>query len=104
GEAGFNALRRALRGPGHSLGGMGGRPSLPPSASQPGATATPNVNLTFYGASERPQEVRASMGKDGLNIDFIYERFERRAAGDIRAGRGQIDAAIKERYGLAKAW
>ncbi|WP_454005023.1 phage tail tape measure protein [Alcaligenes sp. Marseille-Q7550] len=104
GEAGFNALRRALRGPGHSLGGMGGRPSLPPSASQSGATASPNVNLTFYGASERPQEVRASMGKDGLNVELMYERFERRAAGDIRAGRGQIDAAIKERYGLAKAW
>ncbi len=29
GEAGFNALRRAIRGGGNAIGGMGGRPSLP---------------------------------------------------------------------------
>ena len=34
GEAGFNRFRRALRGPGHYLGGMAGRPSLPPPGGQ----------------------------------------------------------------------
>lgn len=43
GESGFNDLRRALSGPGHSLGGMAGRPSLPQSAGQQVATMPPIV-------------------------------------------------------------
>lgn len=43
GESGFNDLRRALSRPGHSLGGMAGRPSLPQSAGQPLATMPPIV-------------------------------------------------------------
>ena len=43
GESGFNRLRRALSGPGHSLGGMAGRPSLPQSAAQQVATMPPIV-------------------------------------------------------------
>ncbi|MFC3338824.1 phage tail tape measure protein [Paracandidimonas soli] len=36
GESGFNALRRAIRGPGHAIGGMAGRPSLPSVAASSG--------------------------------------------------------------------
>lgn len=43
GESGFNRLRRALSGPGHSLGGIAGRPSLPQSAAQQVATMPPIV-------------------------------------------------------------
>src|SRR5690606_29369521 len=42
GESGFNALRRAIR-VGHSAGGMGGRPALPPAA----AAATPEVHVVI---------------------------------------------------------
>lgn len=36
GEQGFNRLRQALKGPGHSLGGMAGRPALPPAVQGTG--------------------------------------------------------------------
>lgn len=36
GEQGFNRLRQALKGPGHSLGGMAGRPALPPAVQGAG--------------------------------------------------------------------
>lgn len=44
GESGFNALRRAI-GARHSMGGMGGRPALPPAAS-PNAAGGVVVNIT----------------------------------------------------------
>lgn len=36
GEQGFNRLRQALKGPGHSLGGMAGKPALPPAVQGAG--------------------------------------------------------------------
>lgn len=48
GEQGFNRLRQALQGPGHSLGGMAGRPALPPAVQgggqwRPGIVINNNV-------------------------------------------------------------
>jgi len=43
GEAGFNALRRAIRGPGHATGGMAGRAALPPPVRNDGSA---RVNVT----------------------------------------------------------
>ena len=56
GEQGFNRLRQALKGPGHSLGGMAGRPALPP-AVQGGGQWRPGVvinnNVPGIGFEER---------------------------------------------------
>lgn len=41
GEAGFNALRRSIRGPGHALGGMGGNPMA--STQQPLRQQLPQI-------------------------------------------------------------
>ncbi|WP_153044114.1 phage tail tape measure protein [Kerstersia gyiorum] len=49
GEAGFNALRRAIRGRGHASGGMAGRPALPPMAASPRATGAVNVTVNVSG-------------------------------------------------------
>jgi lambda family phage tail tape measure protein len=104
GEAGFNDLRRALRGPGHLLGGLGGRPSLPQSSSTAAAHQMPNVTVNLYGSKEQPRDVKTSMEGGNLRVDVLMGRVKREIAGDIRAGRGDVDAAIKERYGLTKAW
>lgn len=49
GEQGFNRLRQALKGPGHSIGGMAGRPALPPAVQgggqwRPGVVINNNVS------------------------------------------------------------
>lgn len=49
GEQGFNRLRQALKGPGHSSGGMAGRPALPPAVQgggqwRPGVVINNNVS------------------------------------------------------------
>lgn len=49
GEAGFNALRAAIR-KGHAVGGMGGRPALPPVAP----TGAPSVELNIINQSGQP--------------------------------------------------
>lgn len=50
GEAGFNALRRALR-TGHAFGGMAGRPSLPPAVAP---AAAPSVEVNIVNQSGQP--------------------------------------------------
>lgn len=60
GEAGFNALRRALR-TGQAIGGMGGRPVLPPSGSTP---AAPDVHVVINNNGQQmamTQQPRISM-------------------------------------------
>jgi len=54
GEAGFNALRRAIRGPGHAVGGMAGRPALPPMAN-PASSGPVNVTVNVSGNSGAAQ-------------------------------------------------
>lgn len=49
GEAGFNALRAAIR-KGHASGGMAGRPALPPAAP----TGMPSVELNIINQSGQP--------------------------------------------------
>ena len=55
GEAGFNALRRAIRGPRHSAGGMAGIPALPPTASGSAGQAPVQVNIEINGADQQIQ-------------------------------------------------
>lgn len=79
GEAGFNALRRAIRGPGHSAGGIGGRPMLP---SSPGRTTSAGgVNVTVNVARDGSSQVNAPAG---------WEQFAQEI-GDF------VDAKIRER-------
>lgn len=57
GEAGFNALRRAIRGPGHSMGGMAGSPMLPPPVGrQAPAGGEPKVEIHIHNNGEVSSE------------------------------------------------
>lgn len=57
GEAGFNALRRAIRGPGHSMGGMAGNPMLPPSVGrQVPSGGEPKVEIHIHNNGEVSSE------------------------------------------------
>lgn len=59
GEEGFNALRRAIRGPGHAVGGMAGRPFLP---SAPSYAGTGTVNVTVNVSRDGTSQVNAPAG------------------------------------------
>lgn len=57
GEPGFNALRRAIRGPGHSMGGMAGNPMLPPSVGrQAPSGGEPKVEIHIHNNGEVSSE------------------------------------------------
>lgn len=62
GEAGFNALRRAIRGPRHSMGGMAGAPALPPAISGGAGQAPVQVNIEINGSDQQIQ----TQSPDGL--------------------------------------
>ncbi|WP_394064530.1 phage tail length tape measure family protein [Alcaligenes sp. WGS1538] len=62
GEAGFNALRRAIRGPRHSMGGMAGAPALPPAISGGAGQAPVQVNIEINGSDQQIQ----TQSSDGL--------------------------------------
>lgn len=70
GESGFNALRRAIR-VGHSAGGMGGRPALPPAA---GPASAPSVQLNIVNQSgqavgaSQPQVRMDDMGRMVIDV------------------------------------
>lgn len=65
GEAGFNELRRALRGPGHSLGGMAGSPSLLLRPKQPAQEGDLQVVINNYGSNKVEAKEETSRGADG---------------------------------------
>ena len=59
GEAGFNALRRAIRGPGHYMGGMAGSPKQVTGSA-------PSVAINLVNQSSQPvQAKQGSMSFDG---------------------------------------
>lgn len=76
GEAGFNALRRAIR-TGHAAGGMAGRPTLPPSASPSGS----NVSVNIINNSSQPisaGQPKVSMDQMGrMVVDVMIEDLRR---------------------------
>ena len=97
GESGFNALRRAIRGPGHAIGGMGGRPSLPSGGVGGG---NPNINVNIQGGPQQA-EVSARRNQQGdIDINIIYKQIENRIAGGVASGQGQVGRAVERRYGL----
>ncbi|ATH99546.1 phage tail tape measure protein [Alcaligenes faecalis] len=65
GESGFNELRRALRGPGHSLGGMAGSPSLLLRPKQPAQEGDLQVVINNYGSNKVEAKEETSRGADG---------------------------------------
>ncbi len=65
GEAGFNELRRALRGPGHALGGMAGSPSLSLGLNQPAQGGDLQVVINNYGSNKVEAKEETSRGADG---------------------------------------
>lgn len=65
GESGFNELRRALRGPGHALGGMAGSPSLPLRPKQPALGGDLQVVINNYGSNKVEAKEETSRGADG---------------------------------------
>lgn len=86
GESGFNALRRAIRGVGHSLGGMGGLPRSAPSIfsaeqrQQPSVIINSNVN-----ASPGTDVAALSATLDDRDAQLRYEILE-----DLRRGRVEV--------------
>jgi len=103
GEAGFNALRQALRGPGHALGGMAGKPrtasaAIPQFTRQ---TSEPNVYVNIQGAPSQPEQVQARRNQDGsMSIDVVFKQLEDRLAGNMASGRGALSKATQQRFGL----
>lgn len=65
GESGFNELRRALRGPGHSLGGMAGSPSLSLVPKHPAQGGDLQVVINNYGNNKVETKEETSRGADG---------------------------------------
>ncbi|AWG34022.1 phage tail tape measure protein [Alcaligenes aquatilis] len=79
GESGFNELRRALRGPGHALGGMAGSPSLPLRPKQPAQGGDLQVVINNYGGNKVEAKEETSRGPDGqvlrrLMINVLNEQ------------------------------
>jgi len=78
GEAGFNALRRAIRGSGHAAGGMAGRAALPPpvrSGAAAGVTVT--VNITESGRQTQATPGWEQFGNDiGRYVDSKMREYE----------------------------
>ncbi|MBW4789117.1 phage tail tape measure protein [Alcaligenes faecalis subsp. faecalis] len=96
GESGFNELRRALRGPGHSLGGMAGGPRLPSITS----SALPEINVNIHGAQGQPEVSARRNQNGGIDLDIMFKQIERRVAGGIASGQGAVGQAIERRYAL----
>lgn len=67
GEEGFNALRRAIRGPGHAVGGMAGRPFLP---SVPSSAGAGTVNVTINVSRDGTSQVSAPSGWEQLSKEI----------------------------------
>jgi len=62
GESGFNALRRAIRGPGHAAGGMAGRPALPPLSPALVPMRAGDVNVTVNVSGNGATQTEAPNG------------------------------------------
>lgn len=85
GEAGFNALRRALR-TGHAFGGMGGRPSLPPAAFGGQQRREPSIVIN--------STVNAAPGTNAAELDAMLEQrnaeLRYQILEDLRRGRVEV--------------
>lgn len=98
GEAGFNELRRALRGPGHSLGGMAGRPKLPSLVSAP--SAIPDINVYIQGAQGQPEVSARRNQNGGIDLEVMLKKIDNHIAGGIASGQGAVGRAVERRYAL----
>lgn len=86
GEAGFYDLRRALRGPGHSLGGLGGRPSLPRSSIPIDGRREVIVNVAISG-DKKETSGPAGWEQFAREIgDFVDSRISAREISSYRGG------------------
>lgn len=89
GESGFNRLRQALRGPGHSLGGLGGKPSLPISSS----SSSPNRPRQEPGVVIN-STVNAAPGTDVAALNAALDERDAQLMGtifeELRRGRVEI--------------
>ncbi|WP_321289230.1 phage tail tape measure protein [Alcaligenes phenolicus] len=89
GESGFNRLRQALRGPGHSLGGLGGKPSLPISLS----SSSPNRPRQEPGVVIN-STVNAAPGTDVAALNAALDERDAQLMGtifeELRRGRVEI--------------
>jgi hypothetical protein len=67
------------------------------------AAGPPKVEINVIGAPA-PKETKVQQRSDGtMQIDLLYDEFERRLAGDVSNGHGLLDRAIKGRYGASGA-
>lgn len=89
GESGFNRLRQALRGPGHSLGGLGGKPSLPISSS----SSSPNRPRQEPGVVIN-STVNAAPGTDVAALNAALDERDAQLMGtifeELRRGRVEV--------------
>ncbi|MCR4158837.1 phage tail tape measure protein [Kerstersia gyiorum] len=86
GEEGFNALRRAIRGPGHAVGGMAGRPFLP---SVPSSAGAGTVNVTINVSRDGTSQVSAPSGWEQLSKEigeFVDAKIRERELKSQRQG------------------
>ena len=58
-----------------------------------------NVNVNVYGAPSQPQ-VDVRRGANGLEIDLLFAGMEKRLAGRVMAGQGDLYRAQKQRFNL----
>jgi len=91
GETGFNALRAAIRGPGHATGGMGGKPALPSALiSTPtrveSTPSAPTVNIYMTDSGSQVQ-APAGMEKFGREVaQYVDARFRELQERSYRPG------------------
>lgn len=71
GEAGFNALRRAIRAGGHAAGGMAGRPMPSPSVSASAGGVNVSITINREGRSE--VDAPAGLEQLGKEIGELVE-------------------------------
>jgi lambda family phage tail tape measure protein len=92
GEAGPEAIMPLQRD-------SSGRLGVKALAGSGAAGGVPNVIVNAYGVESQP-EVQVAQTDNGLEIELMFNGFEKRMAGNVSAGRGPMGSAIKNRFGL----
>jgi len=97
GEAGFNALRRAIRGPGHASGGIAGRPGAMAGLVAQGSAAGVNVTVNVSNGGKTETSAPAGWQNFAEEIGrFVDARIREREAQSYRQG----GTAWQAKYGM----
>ncbi|MCX5592022.1 phage tail tape measure protein [Alcaligenes endophyticus] len=97
GEAGFNLLRRAIRGSERSTAPtMGGAVLM-----GKGNVEAPIINVSVHGAQGEPEVSARRNQSGGFDLDILLEKMESKMAAGVSSGQGKLGRSIERRFSLA---